>query len=85
MGESLLDCIIKESPTKDRSYFLTQPHGSSFKIYPGFGTEKHFSGEGNLNSASKTPSPEEVMKKTHLGESFKKFKMETGDMRFKIE
>ncbi|XP_067146933.1 cancer-associated gene 1 protein [Apteryx mantelli] len=57
MGESLLDCIIKESPIKDVSYFLTQPHGSLFKIYPSFGTEELFSGEDNLNLAGKAPSP----------------------------
>nr|XP_009676299.1 PREDICTED: cancer-associated gene 1 protein [Struthio camelus australis] len=57
MGESLLDCIIKESPIKDVSYFLTQPHGSLFKMHPSFGTEELFSGEDNLNLAGKAPSP----------------------------
>ncbi|XP_025900573.1 cancer-associated gene 1 protein [Nothoprocta perdicaria] len=57
MGDSLLDCIIKESPIKDVSYFLTQPHGSLYKIYPSFGAEGQFSGEGNLNLTGKTPSP----------------------------
>lgn len=65
MGESLLDCIIKEPPIKVVSYFLTQAHGSLFRIYPGFGTGKQFSGEDNLNSASKTPTPEEVMVRFH--------------------
>ncbi|XP_062424049.1 cancer-associated gene 1 protein isoform X2 [Rhea pennata] len=57
MGESLLDCIIKESPIKDVSYFLTQTHGSLFKIYPSFSTEELSSGEDNLNLAGKVPSP----------------------------
>nr|XP_013797269.1 PREDICTED: cancer-associated gene 1 protein isoform X3 [Apteryx mantelli mantelli] len=66
MGESLLDCIIKESPIKDVSYFLTQPHGSLFKIYPSFGTEELFSGEDNLNLAGKAPSPKGNMDTDHL-------------------
>nr|XP_006138897.2 cancer-associated gene 1 protein [Pelodiscus sinensis] len=58
MGESLLECIVKESPIKEVSCFLTQPTGSLIKKNPCFVTEELVFREDNFNVAGKAASHE---------------------------
>ncbi|XP_034615447.1 cancer-associated gene 1 protein [Trachemys scripta elegans] len=64
MGESLLECIVKESPIKEVSYFLTQPTGSLIKKNPCFVTEELFFREDNFNLTGKAASQEGNMTAT---------------------
>ncbi|XP_044861544.1 cancer-associated gene 1 protein isoform X7 [Mauremys mutica] len=58
MGESLLECIVKESPIKEVSYFLTQSTGSLIKKNPCFVTEELFFREDNFILTGKAASHE---------------------------
>ncbi|CAM5091306.1 unnamed protein product [Eretmochelys imbricata] len=64
MGESLLECIVKESPIKEVSYFLTRPTGSLIKKNPCFVTEELFFREDNFNLTGTAASHEENMTAT---------------------
>ncbi|XP_039380249.1 cancer-associated gene 1 protein isoform X5 [Mauremys reevesii] len=64
MGESFLECIVKESPIKEVSYFLTQPTGSLIKKNPCFVTEELFFREDNFNLTGKAASHEGNMTAT---------------------
>uniref|UniRef100_A0A452GLW2 Cancer-associated gene protein 1 N-terminal domain-containing protein n=1 Tax=Gopherus agassizii TaxID=38772 RepID=A0A452GLW2_9SAUR len=64
MGESLLECIVKESPIKEVSYFLTQPTGSLIKKNPCFVTEELFFRGDNFNLTGKAASHEGNMTAT---------------------
>ncbi|CAM4509501.1 unnamed protein product [Lepidochelys olivacea] len=64
MGESLLECIVKESPIKEVSYFLTRPTGSLIKKNPCFVTEELSVREDNFNLTGKAASHEENMTAT---------------------
>ncbi|XP_067418683.1 cancer-associated gene 1 protein [Emydura macquarii macquarii] len=58
MGESLLECIVKESPIKEVSCFLTQPTGFLVKKNPCFVTEELFFRKDNFNLTGKATSDE---------------------------
>lgn len=63
MGESLLDCIVKESPIKEVSSFLTLPTGSLFKTDVCLADEDLLIKDkwNDLNMTEKTSNHEENM------------------------